>query len=278
MERVYTNYWASGHQVVLMDVPAKFSAITVENVRVIINETQKKVLASSMKKANISSVVYSAANRTVVITLDSSTASITNGDKLTVKIDMGDDLRDAAGSCIIEDIIDQGLPAEKASGFCGILDDGDFIVGEDVTPSSQHSGDYKVGDIIKPTAYDATAGDLAVAKTVSSTATDLKYNPEYNTVSGVTAYILWKANHYYRVTGIHDVYDLSGSEVVMQIFTYEELEPANITDLIKQAEEKLAANAGNLVMATDAEYASFKSHMQTQIANILTPITESNNE
>lgn len=33
-------------------------------------------------------------------------------------------------------------------------------------------------------------------------------------------------------------------------------------------------DAGNLVMATDAEFASFKSHMQTQIANILTPITE----
>jgi hypothetical protein len=60
----------------------------------------------------------------------------------------------------------------------------------------------------------------------------------------------------------------------MQIFTYEELEPANITDLIKQAEEKLAANAGNLVMATESEYSAFKSHMQTQIANILTPITE----
>lgn len=278
MERVYTNYWASGHQVVLMDVPAKFSAITVENVRVIINETQKRVLASSMKKANISSVVYSAANRTVVITLDSSTASITNGDKLTIKIDMGDDLMDATGSCIIEDIIDQGLPAEKESGFCGILDDGDFIVSEDVTPSSQHSGDYKVGDIIKPTAYDATAGDLAVAKTVSSTATDLKYNPEYNIVSGVTAYILWRANRYYRITGIHDVYDLSGSEVVMQIFTYEELEPANITDLVKQAEEKLAANAGNLVMATDAECASALTDLSSRIDALDDEESESESE
>ena len=76
MERVYTNYWASGHHVVLMDVPKKFSAITVENVRVIINETQKKVLASSMKKANISTVVYNATDRNVTITLDNLTTAL----------------------------------------------------------------------------------------------------------------------------------------------------------------------------------------------------------
>ena len=67
MERVYTNYYASGHQVTLNEVPAKFSAITVENVRVIINESQKIVLASSMKKANISSVVYNESGKTVKI-------------------------------------------------------------------------------------------------------------------------------------------------------------------------------------------------------------------
>ena len=94
MERVYTNYWASGHNVELIDVPEKFSAITVENVRVIINETQKKVLASSMKKANISTVVYSAADRNVIITLNDSTPNITVGDNLTIKIDMGDDIRE----------------------------------------------------------------------------------------------------------------------------------------------------------------------------------------
>ncbi len=31
---------------------------------------------------------------------------------------------------------------------------------------------------------------------------------------------------------------------------------------------------GNLVTASVAEYAAFKSHMETEIANILTPITE----
>lgn len=258
MERVYTNYWASGHQVVLNDVPAKFSAITVENVRVIINETQKKVLASSMKKANISTVVYSGADRRVTITLDNSTPSITLGDKLTIKIDMGDDLRDMAGSCILEDIVDIGLPAERSSGFCGIFDDGDFIVEDGIDPGSEHADEYKIGDIIKPTVYDETAGDLAVAKTVSSTATDLKYDESENKISGVISYILWKAGHYYRVTGIHDVYNQLGTEVVMQIFTYEELEPASITEMAKQL-------AGNLVMASSAEHTAALADLSSRL-------------
>ena len=253
MERVYTNYYASGHQVTLNEVPAKFSAITVENVRVIINESQKIVLASSMKKANISSVVYNESGKTVTITLDSNTASINNADKLTIKIDMGDDIRDTAGSCIIEDFTDLGLPAQKDSGFSAIEDDGDFIVEDDLGPGAEHAEEYKVGDIIKPTVHDDTAGTLVVAKTVSSTATDLKYSDEFHTISGVTSLIEWQANHYYRVTGIHDVYDEFGTEVVMQIFTYEELELATVTELMKQAAAKIAANAGNLVMATDAE-------------------------
>ena len=275
MERVYTNYYASGHQVTLNEVPAKFSAITVENVRVIINESQKIVLASSMKKANISSVVYNESGKTVTITLDSSTASINYTDKLTIKIDMGDDIRDTAGSCIVEDFTDLGLPAQKDSGFSAIEDDGDFIVEDDLGPGAEHADEYKVGDIIKPTVHDDTAGTLVVAKTVSSTATDLKYDNEYHTISGVTSLIEWQANHYYRVTGIHDVYDELGTEVVMQIFTYEELEPATVTELMKQAAAKIAANAGNLVMATEAECTAALADLSSRINALNTNQSES---
>ena len=275
MERVYTNYYASGHQVTLNEVPAKFSAITVENVRVIINESQKIVLASSMKKANISSVVYDGSGKTVTITLDSSTASIDYADKLTIKIDMGDDIRDTAGSCIIEDFTDLGLPAQKDSGFGAIEDDGDFIVEDDLGPGAEHADKYKVGDIIKPTVHDDTVGTLAVAKTVSSTATDLKYSDEFHTISGITSLIEWQANHYYRVTGIYDVYDEFGTEVVMQIFTYEELEPATVTELMKQAVAKIAANAGNLVMATDAECTAALADLSSRINALNTNQSES---
>ena len=267
MERVYTSYLASGHQVVLKDAPAKFSAITVENVRVIINETQKKVLASSMKKDNIDSVVYNATERKVTITLDSSTPEILQSDKLTIKIDMGDDVRDIAGSCIIEDIIDLGLPVDQESGFSGMLNDGDFIIEDGLSPGSEHADEYKIGDIIKPTIYDESAGELVVAKTVTATVTDLRYDDEYNIISGVTEYIHWKANRYYRVTGIYEVYDKYGLEVVLHIFTYEEIEPTTITELFKDA-------AGKSIPATGAEYASFKTYMQGKIASILTPITE----
>lgn len=275
MERVYTNYYASGHQVTLNEVPAKFSAITVENVRVIINESQKIVLASSMKKANISSVVYDGSGKTVTITLDSSTASINYADKLTIKIDMGDDIRDTAGSCIIEDFTDLGLPAQKDSGFSAIEDDGDFIVEDGIGPGAEHAEEYKVGDIIKPTVHDDTAGTLVVAKTVSSTATDLKYNDEFNTISGITSLIEWQADRYYRVTGIHDVYDELGTEVVMQIFTYEELEPATVTELMKQAAAKIAANAGNLVMATEAECTAALADLSSRINALNTNQSES---
>lgn len=265
MERVYTNYWASGHQVVLLDAPAKFSAITAENVRVIINETQKKVLASSMKKANISNVVYSNSDSRVTITLDDSTPSITLGDKLTIKIDMGDDLRDMAGSCIIEDIIDLGLPAVQERGLSAILDDGDFIIEEGLGPGSEHADEYKIGDIIKPTIQDESAGDLTVAKTVTATPTDLRYDDVHHIVSGITEYIQWKTNHYYRVTGIYKVYDSNGIEVVMHIFTYEEIEPEDITGLLKQATDKIAATAGNLIMATEAERTAALADLSSRI-------------
>ena len=48
-------------------------------------------------------------------------------------------------------------------------------------------------------------------------------------------------------------------------FTYEELEPASITELFKNA-------AGKSTPATGAEYAAFKTYMQGKIASILTPI------
>lgn len=39
-------------------------------------------------------------------------------------------------------------------------------------------------------------------------------------------------------------------------------------------DEDSGGGGGDLEPATDAEYAAFKTHMQTEIANILTPITE----
>lgn len=44
--------------------------------------------------------------------------------------------------------------------------------------------------------------------------------------------------------------------------------------LIKAYTDEEGGGGGELEPATDAEYAAFKTHMQTEIASILTPITE----
>ena len=119
MERVYTNYTASGRQVVLNNVPSSFASITTENIRLIFNETQKNEkgealdpLASTGCKENILSVTYNSTAKTVTIVLADTVPVIAPIDKLTIKIDMGDGLENM-GSAIIE--IDNSLLALEST-------------------------------------------------------------------------------------------------------------------------------------------------------------------
>ena len=119
MERVYTNYTASGRQVVLNNVPSSFALITVENIRLIFNETQKNEkgealdpLAGTGCKENILSVTYNGTAKTVTIVLANTVPAIATTDKLTIKIDMGDGLENM-GSAIIE--IDTSLLALEST-------------------------------------------------------------------------------------------------------------------------------------------------------------------
>jgi len=119
MERVYTNYTASSRQVVLHNVPASFANITVENIRLIFNETQKDEkgealdpLASTGKKDNILSVTYNGTAKTVTIVLADTVPAIASTDKLTIKVDMGDGLEDI-GTAIVE--IDTSLLALEST-------------------------------------------------------------------------------------------------------------------------------------------------------------------
>lgn len=57
--------------------------LTIEDIRLIINETQKKVICSSMQKDNIVSVSDG------VITYVNTISVLASGDKLTVEIDQG---------------------------------------------------------------------------------------------------------------------------------------------------------------------------------------------
>ena len=56
---------------------------TVENIRLLVNETQKKVLCSSMQKDFIVSVVNN------VITYSNALPALVAGDKLTIELDNG---------------------------------------------------------------------------------------------------------------------------------------------------------------------------------------------
>jgi len=58
-------------------------SFTVEDIRLIINETQKVVIASSMQKDNIVSVIGS------VVTFTGTIPALATGDKLTIEIDFG---------------------------------------------------------------------------------------------------------------------------------------------------------------------------------------------
>lgn len=77
------NYTING-QYIILDTD-----ITIEDVRLIINETQKTVICSSMNKENISIDGN-------VIKVDESVCTLAEGDKITFEIDKGDDTTELA--------------------------------------------------------------------------------------------------------------------------------------------------------------------------------------
>ena len=62
--------------------------LTIEDIRLIVNETQKKVLCSSMQKDLITSVTNG------VVTYVSTLPALAQGDKITFEIDQGTGLDD----------------------------------------------------------------------------------------------------------------------------------------------------------------------------------------
>lgn len=216
-------------------------------------------------------------------------------DKAALKQDM----RSIAGNCILPDFEWPCLPFDKLNGFSALDNDLDIYSGDVVEPQmGSEASKLFVGAIIKVTGdcviEDVTmafpAGTpLSVAKAVSSDQPGyeqgLYWNFQENSeLVGVTQTIQPQKGHYYRVTGFHDVYDMTNHEVVENyVITYEEVTEATITELAEQMVKKVGSQGSSggggseYETATDSEYAAFKSHMQTQIAAILTPIQESNN-
>lgn len=78
------NYSGNMHVIILNDTVIN----SVEDIRLIVNESQKKVLCSSMLKDNVVSVV-SSGERTS-ITLKEDTPLISSQDDLTIEVDTGE--------------------------------------------------------------------------------------------------------------------------------------------------------------------------------------------
>lgn len=85
------NYTING-QYIILDTD-----ITIEDVRLIINETQKTVICSSMNKENISIDGN-------VIKVDESVCTLAEGDKITFEIDKGDDTTELAKEATLNEV------------------------------------------------------------------------------------------------------------------------------------------------------------------------------
>lgn len=169
------------------------------------------------------------------------------------KNEVKQEIRNVAGSCIIPDYELPCLPFEKY-GFSGLENDGEFYFGDFAPQAGDLAYQLFVGAIIKVTGDNATEDEFAgfpagsgmsVAHTVSEEEAGYEQGlygslQDGDPVYGVISVITWQKDHYYRVTGFHDIYDMTNHEVVEgYVITYEEVDPATITYMGKKIVEKL---------------------------------------
>ena len=80
----HTAYSISGQTITLTGV----TSVTVADIRLIVDETEKKVICSSMQKDNV-------ACSTNVITVPSSVATLNASHAYTIELDFGDTIEDS---------------------------------------------------------------------------------------------------------------------------------------------------------------------------------------
>lgn len=194
------------------------------------------------------------------------------------------------------------LPAAQ----CG-TDNSDFrpvFIGDaDYTLTEEYAfaiaNGLSVGDVIRVLADNSGDGHepMAVPKTINEAALAIVAYGSLPTIDGVTEWLRFEQHKHYIVTGI---YETTYDGYTWSVYTFDEYEPGrsgrevydkveevktaveniDLSSLAKQGSNNnislttMDKKLGNVVMMTNAEYAAFKSHMETEIANILTPITE----
>ncbi len=114
-----------------------YTDVTIEDIRLIVNETQGVVICSSMQKSNITNITTRDTGFST-ITIPTSVCELAEGDKLTIEIDKGDsidtikgDNQEATNSKILEEIRDVkgtfnnlDIPISAISGLALELSDG----------------------------------------------------------------------------------------------------------------------------------------------------------
>lgn len=183
-------------------------------------------------------------------------------------------VRDAAGPCVVADFeSEDGI--QVGNNLLGYWNDGDWFIDEDHYTDLD---ELEVGSIVHVTGLPSDEEFHVPASVNEQT---LSFDNETRQITGITGQpIPVVVGHSYKVTGIYTFTDWFGGD--WTIYTWEDMEKS-VTDLVESATAKILAaiaagggggGGGDLEPATDAEYAAFKTHMQTEIANILTPITE----
>ena len=155
---------------------------TVENIRLIVNETQKVVICSSMKKDTIVSIVNN------IITFNESLPSLNQYDQLTIELDLGVSGAEALETEVFEgktnianSISDKGIPATSADTFSILANKITQIESSPPEPQVIAALDTLNGETIPGTSLDkidaAISSKSAIAVELENTGIEMDGKP-----------------------------------------------------------------------------------------------------
>lgn len=164
----------------------------IENVRLIVNETQKVVICSSMQKDLIVSIIDG------VITYTDTLPLLAEDDKLTIELDLGVSRAEALEAEVFEgktnianSISDKGVPATSADTFSILASKITQIENSPTDPQVMAALDALNGEIITGTSLDkidaAISSKSAIAVELENTGIEMDGKP----LSGYAPMMRW---------------------------------------------------------------------------------------
>lgn len=204
-------------------------------------------------------------------------------DAITLEFDFGDEPTAVmpAIETAQENIMGGKIPIDCGASIPGCEFSGcqDIINEETITEVNTFAlpSDFGVGSIVK-------AGSLVdtdyyfVAKTISTpTISQPQGEGTPYELSGITEWLSVESGKVYICTAVEPISYTTGAETINGVLYLYDLYAEEAVSNRKLLSE-YQKSAGSMIPATSAEYAAFKTHMQSEIASILTPIEEEENE